>query len=641
MIRMAESLAHSPTLAASPAGERAPLAPGTHAGEYVVERLVGAGAMGEVYAGHHPVLGKKVAIKVLHAELGASAEAVERFLREARAVNAVEHAGVVDVFAHGRTADGRLYLVMSFVAGTTLRAKVTAGALSLADAIALLAPIADALDAAHAAGVIHRDLKPDNIMVSDSGRVFVLDFGIAKLAPTGDAGPGTLTGRGTWLGTPAYMAPEQWSSDGATAASDRYALGVIAYELLAGAHPFTASNVAAMMEQHFRAAVPSLVSHGVPAAVDDVIARATAKDPDARWPTARAFVDALALAAGTGPLIARAAPTKRSRSFVAPILGVTVLALGAGIAIVTRHHDVAPAANTQPPGTIALAITTTPDGALVAQGDRVIGPAPVTLHVAPGARVELGVTKPGYLADHRTVDAGSADSAIAIAVSLATVTRFEGVWRLPDGELRAFERSGDQVNVSRLDEVAGPRHFFRHYAFVDSAAGIAFAADDEVVDPRGPDDPTCHQPVHVVYRYDAQSDALVLDRPTVDVDFVAGHCVARAQRVQSEALVRVDATTSSPDRLPAPAGVPVKISKKTGSVAKHAVKPIAKAVATSLRPITSANAPAKPEPAAKQTENFPSKVNGQLLPPPQQGYPVRQPAPPQQEPQQQAPDQAK
>ena len=612
MIRMAESLAHSPTLAASPA-EREPLVPGTHAGEYIVDKLVGAGAMGEVYAGRHPVLGKKVAIKVLHGELGTSAEAVERFLREARAVNAVEHAGVVDVFAHGRLEDGRLYLVMSFVAGVTLRAKVTTGALPLADAIALLAPIADALDAAHAAGVIHRDLKPDNIMVSDSGRVFVLDFGIAKLAPSGTTGPGTLTGRGTWLGTPAYMAPEQWSSDGATAASDRYALGVIAFELLAGAHPFTANNVAAMMEQHFRAPVPSLVDHGVPAAVDDVIARALAKDPDARWPTARAFVDALVEASGTGPLIAHVAPPakpSRVRSFVAPALGVTVLALAGGIAIVTRHHDATKPAVAAPElGTLALAITTTPDGALVTQGDRVIGPAPVTLHVMPGARIELRVTKPGYLADHRTLDAGTADSAIAI--SLGEITRFAGVWRLPDGELRAFERQGDQVNVSKLDAVAGPRRFFRHYAFVEAASGVAFAADDEVVDPRAPDDPTCHQPVHVVYRYDAQRDALELDRPTIDVDFVAGHCVARGQHVQTEALVRVDAIEDSPDRLQAPVGVPVKISKKTASVATKA-KQMAKPVAKTMD---------------NKQADFPSKVNGQLLPPPQQGYPVRQPAP--------------
>ncbi len=308
-------LAHSPTLAASPVDRvDDALPPGAYAGEYVVERFVGAGAMGEVYAGAHPVLGKKVAIKVLRRELLTSSEAVERFLREARAVNAVEHAGVVDVFAHGRLDDGRLYLVMSFVAGVTLRAKlIETGPLSVDEAIALLEPIADALDAAHAKGIVHRDLKPDNIMVGDGGRVFVLDFGIAKLA-TADGGPSTLTGRGTWLGTPAYMAPEQWSSDGASSASDRYALGVIAYELLAGAHPFTAASVPAMMEQHFRAAVPTLTGAGVPAGADDVLARAMSKDPDARWPTARALVDALAEAAEAAGRGSRARRRSRRRA---------------------------------------------------------------------------------------------------------------------------------------------------------------------------------------------------------------------------------------------------------------------------------------------------------------------------------------
>jgi tRNA A-37 threonylcarbamoyl transferase component Bud32 len=616
MIRMAESLAHSPTLAASTGqGDEPPLAAGTLAGEYVVERFVGAGAMGEVYAGHHPVLGKKVAIKVLRRELATSAEAVERFTREARAVNKIEHAGVIDVFAHGRLGDGRLYLVMSFVAGATLRAKLVArGALPIADAIALLAPIADALDAAHAAGVVHRDLKPDNIMVSDGGRVFVLDFGIAKLAAPNATGPGTLTGRGTWLGTPAYMAPEQWSSDGASAASDRYALGVIAYELLAGAHPFTATSVPAMMEQHFRASPPPLL----PGAVDDVLARALAKDPDARWPSAREFVDALQGAAGSSASPARAGShASRSRSYVAPVLGVTVLALAIGIAIFLRRspaHEQAPAASSMPPpNTVALAITTTPEGALVTLDQQLAGVAPITLHVAKGAKLDLRVAKPGYVIDHRTLAAGDSDSAMAL--QLGAVVRFEGVWRLPNGELRAFARTGDRVDVSKLEAVTGPRTFFRHYSFVDAPTGIAFADDEEVVDPRAPDDPACHQPVHVVYRYDAQHDTLVLDRPTVDVDFVAGHCVEHGQRTETVELVRVDGTRDAPEELPAPVGVPIKKQ----SVTKVSKKPIASRKSTAKSDNNELDL------GAKNASS--EKVNGQIVPPPQPSYPVQQSLP--------------
>jgi tRNA A-37 threonylcarbamoyl transferase component Bud32 len=623
MNRMAESLAHSPTLAAGTTTEDR-LVAGALAGEYVVERFLGAGAMGEVYAGNHPALGKKVAIKVLRGELMASAEAAERFMREARAVNRVEHGNVVDVFAHGRLADGRLFLVMSFVAGKTLRARLADGPLALGDALAILAPIADALDAAHAVGVVHRDLKPDNIMVTDAGRVFVLDFGIAKLIAGEAGGAGTLTGRGTWLGTPAYMAPEQWSTDGAGPASDRYALGVIAFELLAGSHPFAAASVPAMMEQHFRAAVPALSERGVAAigggAIDEVLRRALAKDPDARFPSARTFVDALALAGGSGAQAAVAGVAPTRRSWLAPVLGVGVLGVAIGGVILVRHGDdrAAPAAvapDVPPAGTITLEVTSTPEHALLALGDRVIGPTPIALHVAPNALVELRVTKPGYVSDHRTLGAGGSDSAIAI--QLGEVTRFQGVWRLPTGELRAFERASDQVTVSKLDDVAGARHFYKRYPFVDAATGIAFAADDEVVDPRAPDDPSCHQPVHVVYHYDAATDALALDRPTVSVDFVAGHCVPRSQAVETLQLVRVDQGHDSV-RLPAPVGEPKKRVRKTAPVPK----PVAKQQQQTIDD-TMTKKIDEPPTQVPPSNNANAPANQQIVPEPQQAIPTK------------------
>ena len=251
-----------------------------------------------MYAGTHPVIGKRVAIKVLKRELSASAVAAVRFMREARAVNQVSHPNVIDVFAFGTLADGRLYLVMDLVEGRTLRERVQDGPLDADTALDVLAQIAAALDAAHARGVVHRDLKPDNVMLGDGAppKVWVLDFGIAKLVAAGGtlAGNGTLTGQGTWLGTPGYMAPEQWSADGAGPASDRYALGVMAFELLAGKLPFQAPTLPQMMEQHFRAPVPALPARGAVAAYaafDPVLARAMAKDPDERFGSAGELVE--------------------------------------------------------------------------------------------------------------------------------------------------------------------------------------------------------------------------------------------------------------------------------------------------------------------------------------------------------------
>ena len=342
---MAESspLAHSPTLVQSDAptgqpaasggsGERPAeddLAPGTPVGEYVVEHYLGAGAMGEVYAGSQPVIGKKVAIKVLKRALSSTADGAERFKREARAAGQVAHPNVVDVFSFGRLDDGRLFLVMDLVEGRSLRKAITAGPLAQESALAVLDKVADALDAAHAKGVVHRDLKPDNVMLgSDDRAVHVLDFGLAKLlSPAGVAPASMLTGQGTWLGTPGYMAPEQWSADGAGPASDRYALGVMAFELLSGSLPFEAKNLPQMMEQHFRAKVPALSSRGAtPAAsvFDPVLTRAMAKDPDVRFPSAKAMVDALRAVAPAGNGKATAALSSGGRALPA-IAGVGVL----------------------------------------------------------------------------------------------------------------------------------------------------------------------------------------------------------------------------------------------------------------------------------------------------------------------------
>ena len=507
---------------------------GLAVGDYVVERHVGAGAMGDVYAGRHPVIGKRVAIKVIKRALAGRADSAERFLREARAVNQVDHPNVVDVFALGRLDDGRLYLVMDLLDGESLRDRLRAGAVAPDAALAILGQVADALDAAHARGVVHRDLKPDNIVVTGPAArptAHVLDFGIAKLLADagGERAVETLTGQGAWLGTPAYMAPEQWSADGATAASDRYALGIVAYELLTGQVPFRATTLPAMMEQHFRAAVPSVTATGaaLSPALDRVFERALAKEPAARYPTAAALI--AELARGLGGRAPTATAGRRTPWLAIAGAGVVVVAGGA---IVVGGLGRSPAKPARPArggsatAGAAVQVTSQPPGARVRRDGRELGVTPVLLEAAPGDVLRLELSKPGYATVERTATA-AAGAPVQVDATLAIVTGFEGVWALPDGAgFRAFERRGEQVAGFRLDAARGPRQFLRFFEFVPAdGKGVAFTASEPHVDERAPDEPSCHLTLHAEYRYDPAADALALRKQRAHYALIEGRCV--------------------------------------------------------------------------------------------------------------------
>ncbi len=588
---MAESspLAHSPTLVQGTGRDGtaggdpdSELAPGTSVGEYVVERFLGAGAMGEVYAGAQPVIGKKVAIKVLKREVAATADGAERFKREARAVNQIDHPNVIDVFSFGRLDDGRLYLVMDLVEGRSLRKAITAGPLPLPVALDLLGQIADALDAAHAKGVVHRDLKPDNVMLSggpDSSvqKVYVLDFGLAKLlTPDGvDPKASMLTGQGTWLGTPGYMAPEQWSADGAVPASDRYALGVMAFELLAGALPFEAKSLPQMMEQHFRAKVPALSQRGaiaLPAAFDPIVARAMAKDPDARYASAREMVDALRAAAGSK---GRARPTDAPKKLWMPAaIGIGVLGLSVGAVLSLRQGDGdgdretnQPAVDPTPPspteGVIVLEIDSVPRGATVTRGSMATSTTtPTRLEAKDGETVAFDVSKPGYTTVHHEVVAHPGVKVAAIP--LAMISGFEGVWMLPDGSLRHFRRDGERVTASKLSSVDGPREFFRQYDLVAAAAGTSFATTENIHEPGRPEHPSCYFPYTTEYHYDPTTDHLTVRREHITSDVIDGKCVQKSSRMtEPEQLVRADRPSSTERESLAPVGKPTFIDTVT------------------------------------------------------------------------------
>ncbi len=284
----------------------------TQLGNYRLVSLIGKGGMGEVWLARHPLLGREVAVKVLAPALSNDEEALARFRREALTVNQIDHSSVVEVTDFGALPDGRAYCVMELLRGQSLQRYLEdRGRLDLPDAVAILVPVIEGLAAAHSAGVVHRDVKPDNIFL-DTGKqgqrvIRILDFGIAKLLDPGDDAE-RMTKTGQLLGTPLYMSPEQVSGEIQRVGpwSDVYSLGVLLYRMLAGRPPFVGESFGQILMQHMQAPPPSICATraDLGAGVDDVIQRAMAKQTDERFATMAELNDALMQASahkGTAP----------------------------------------------------------------------------------------------------------------------------------------------------------------------------------------------------------------------------------------------------------------------------------------------------------------------------------------------------
>ena len=259
---------------------------GQHLGEYVVRRYLGSGGMGLVYEGEHLTIGRKVAIKLLREEPTRGVQA-RGLLAEARAASAIHHPGIIDIFGFGQQPGVGQYLVMEYLEGRPLDELIRARApLPLPEAFALLGEVLDALSAAHAAGVIHRDLKPGNIFVARQSNgteyIKVLDFGLAKRSITPE-GTAPQTRSDVIVGTPQYMAPEQALHKEVGPWTDLYAVGVIAFELLTGQRPFTGCSHMEILSHHLRTPplAPSLFV-ALPPGVDALILRLLAKEPEER-----------------------------------------------------------------------------------------------------------------------------------------------------------------------------------------------------------------------------------------------------------------------------------------------------------------------------------------------------------------------
>lgn len=271
-------------------------------GRFKIESHLATGGMGDVYRAEHVHLKRPIALKLLRRSLAQDQEMWGRFEREAQLVSKLENPHVVRVFDFGRTADGQLFLAMEFVEGETLEDRLKRGPLAPSDAVEILAQVFDGLNEAHGLGVVHRDLKPPNIMLGhrrDGGeRAKILDFGIARLSDAPADGPnGKLTQMGMIIGTPAYLAPEQALADDLDHRTDIYAMGCVAYEMLTGRPPFVGTDLRKVISQHLTATAvdpakvrPELAKFpGICAAV----MKALAKEREHRFQNVLEFREAL------------------------------------------------------------------------------------------------------------------------------------------------------------------------------------------------------------------------------------------------------------------------------------------------------------------------------------------------------------
>ena len=282
-------------------------------GKYRIDEKLSEGGMGAVYRGTHVLMDKTVAIKVLRPSLAADEKIVARFSREARAASRITHPNALSVTDFGEAENGIVFLVMEFLSGRTLKQVIQEeGPLPLDRVVDISRQIADALKAAHEQGVVHRDLKSDNIMLISTGvgeHAKVLDFGIAKINEPDDKPDTGLTAPNLVIGTPQYMSPEQCSHAGEIdSRSDIYSFGVILYEMLVGHVPFSGESPTIVMMKHLQEPVPSVLEErsNIPPAVSHIIARAMAKVPGNRYQQITDLIEDLMIAAGVK---GRAAPS--------------------------------------------------------------------------------------------------------------------------------------------------------------------------------------------------------------------------------------------------------------------------------------------------------------------------------------------
>lgn len=436
---------------------------GTVFGQYTLTRLLGKGGMGEVYEAYDTGKGRTVALKILADQFSRDEVFRKRFQRESRAAAILQEPHVIPIHDWGEI-DGNLYIDMRLVQGHTLAELIAEGPLAPARAVAITGQIAAALDAAHAERLIHRDVKPQNIIVTPADFAYLVDFGIAEV--TGDT---RLTTEGAQIGTLKYMAPERFNDGVATPAADTYSLACVLYEALTADAPFPGNSLESLLAAHISAPPPrpSGVDPRVPAALDDVVTRGMAKDPDDRYGTAgalgRAAQRALNAGGATVPTaaavtLATAAPRPSAAASVPPDPAAASVPPAPAAAVPGRGRWMLPTVVA-----VAAALILGGIGIVIGMLSRggpgqIAGPSPPahSLQAAPRQGMPPIVTGPDESSTHQSCDEGfSVPGAGGFGTHAGRGTR-ETSCRFTESVLRSYwARYGDASPEPRAVSAPG------------------------------------------------------------------------------------------------------------------------------------------------------------------------------------------